>query len=568
MNIKELLLLVNLLAFFFWSVAGFAETPDLLVQLPVKWQSELEPVPDSARGSGLDLSAHKKISSVRSQLIQTLQKKTLSRQELAGAYARLGAYYLHYAIYTLAELSYANAAKLDPDDFRWAYYLAFTAHQSGLPEMALQRYARARQLDDHYPPLDIRVADIHLDLNQLNAAAENYRRAVAIQEFAAPAEYGLGQIALLQRQYNQAITHFEKVLHLDPKATQTHYPLAQAYRALKQNDKARQSLALYAKGKPEIDDPLIRLIKNLEQVAALHFNNAVTAVNQGKFALAQKEFAAGLELDAENAAAHVSYARALLLAGQDEIRVSQELQQAITLDNDNTLALFLLGILADAKNNQPLAVNYYQQVLHIDPDHSGAHFYLAEHLFNKADFSTACPHYKQTIALEPMNLTAQLKNLICLEKQGQPDPLLYAQLDMLQKRFTDLLLFRFYQVHLLALSNIAEFRDAPKALAMAQKLVEMQPIAPHFAALALAFAANGEFNKAVRLQDSLINTEYSSISNDIGKTEKDQAKHTLSLYQSGQLPEREDWFSVEPGAMNKPIDPHGPFRYYPAPRPY
>lgn len=543
--------------------AVLAETADLLVQLPSQWQSELKPIPDSARGSGLDDASREKISLARWQVVQVLRQKTTTRQELARVYARLGAYYLHYSVYTLAEPSYANAAKLDPQDFRWIYYLAFIAQQTGRPELALKRYARARQLDSNFPPLDLHVADIQLDLNQLDTAQEAYERAAGTSEFTAPAEYGLGQIALLQRDYTAAITHFEKVLQLDPGAAQTHYPLAQAYRALKQNERARQHLSQHAKGKPEIDDPLIKTIKNLQQGAALHFKSAVTAVNQGQFDLALKEFAAGLEQDPQNAAAQVSYARVLYLAGKDKNRVRQELQQALSLDNSNTLALFLLGVLAAAEANDTQAVKYYQRVLQIDPDHAGAHFYLASQLFNHTDYAAACPHYNTTIELEPMNLNAQLKYLSCMENQGSSDTALYAQLETLHKRFPHYVLLSFLQVHLLALSSDTNVRDTNRAVVLARQLAEAQVILPHLEALALAYAANGDFQRAVEIQRELISAADSHMGN-----EQKQAEALLALYQSAKLPGLKKWFGQGLFTRQEPFDPSGPFRYYPAPRPY
>ena len=563
---KKSLLQVQSLALLLFACNGFvlAEIPQLLVQLPSQWQNKLEPIPDSATGSGLDDNARDKISAVRSQVTQALMQETISAKELADAYARLGAYYLHDSIYTLAELSYNNAAKLAPEDFRWLYYLAFTFHQSGRTDLALQHYARARQLTEAYPPLDLRVADLYLDLNQLTTAEKYYRLAVEHKEFAAPAEYGLGQIALLRRNYPAAIEHLNRVLQLDPGATQTHYPLAQAYRAVRQNDKAKQHLALYAKGKPEIDDPLIKVIKQLEQVAALHFNNAMTAVEQGKFDTALNEFKLGLELEPENAAAHVSYARVLFLAdsGNKSI-VTQELQYALRLDKENTLALFLLGILSEAGEDNSAAIRYYQSVLQVDPEHAGAHYYLSQLMIENEDYAAACPHITRTIEQEPMNLTAQLNFLSCLEIQNQSDAAIYAYLEKLRHRFPDLPLLRFLQVNILALSHDETIKNPQKALKSAQQLVEMQAIPPHFAALALANAAKGNFQQAADIQRELIKTAEKN--NTLQKT---QDEELLALYQAGKLPGLTKWFPQQFFMHKGAVDVTGPFRYYPAARPY
>lgn len=61
----------------------------------------------------------------------------------------------------------------------------------------------------------------------------------------APAELQLGILKSEQGDYAAAISHFNRAAQIDPQLEETHYRLSQAYREVKQTDKAKEELRIY-----------------------------------------------------------------------------------------------------------------------------------------------------------------------------------------------------------------------------------------------------------------------------------------------------------------------------------
>lgn len=545
------LLMISLLL----QAAGAAE--DRLGNLPAPW-GHLLPVPQQATQAGLDDDAMGNIAEARANVDRSLDDKDIPAAELGLRYGTLGSFYLRYNVFSLADLCFDNALKLDPENFRWAYLLAYVAQKSGRPELALQRYQAASKLDD-YPTVQIRIAEINLNLNRPEAAESAYTQALKVPELRAPAEFGLGQIALLRRNYSQSVRHFEQALALDPDALQAHYPLAQALRALKQTDKAREHLKQHGKGLPKVKDPILGNVKKLGDSAFKYFNQAIGAVHQQDYPNAIAAFEEGLRKQPDNAYARISYARVLYLQEADPARARAELEKALAADKDNALGYFLLGILDDAGRQPDAAISHYRQTLAIDPEHAGAHYYLANSLLHKQEYQQALPHYEKTLQLEPKNLNAYLMYLSSLELVGADDKLLLEKLDAAMTRFADNPLLQVYLIRLLALSPDPQVRNPEKSLELARSLVNRQAIQPHMEVLALSYAANGDFESAILLQEQLV-----TLSSLQPMMQDNSLSYVLSLYKNAQLPGVDRWFATQA----TPVNASEIFRYYPSAKPF
>ena len=215
---------------------------DNVSSLPAAWADKLLPVPvPNLEGQAADIRSG--LDEVRNAVNAALQKPEVSAAELAGAYGELGGLYQASFLRQSAEPCFQNAQRLEPENFRWAYYSAWLADQTGQTELALTRYEHARSLKPDYPPLTLRMADVWADLNETDKAEAAYRHVVSAPGLEAPALFGLGQIALLRRDYTGAIDDFSKALQFDPAATRIHYPLGQALHAVKRDAEAKKHLA-------------------------------------------------------------------------------------------------------------------------------------------------------------------------------------------------------------------------------------------------------------------------------------------------------------------------------------
>jgi hypothetical protein len=99
-------------------------------------------------------------------------------------------------------------------------------------------------------------------------------------------------------------------------------------------------------------------------------------------------------------------------------------------------------------------------------------------------------------------------------------------------------------------------------LSSAQQLNEQQRIPPHQELLALAYAASGDYPRAVSIQEELLNYARRAMPG-----ESDRVAQTLAYYQAQTLPPLDEVMNVT--AMQAPaFNASAAFRDYPAPRPY
>ena len=145
---------------------------DLVAELPGAWADTLLPIPQPDFGS-LDEAARSDLIEARNKVIAALQGQATT-DELAAAYGELGGLYQVHNVFRLADDGYTNAMRLEPEQFRWAYYSAWLAAVNGWDPIAVTRYEHARSLNPGYKALTLRLADVWFDLNQLEKAQAAY----------------------------------------------------------------------------------------------------------------------------------------------------------------------------------------------------------------------------------------------------------------------------------------------------------------------------------------------------------------------------------------------------------
>lgn len=493
--------------------------------------------------------------------VDTLLQSGAAAAELADAYGELGLLYQSHQLGQAAERCFGNAVLLAPDSFRWAYYLAWVALQSGRNELALQRFEQAGRLDPDYAVLTLRMADAWLGLNEQAQAQSAYEKVIDVEGLQAAARYGLGQIALLRREHAQAVEYLEAVLELDPGATRVHYPLAQALLALGQKDAARAHLAQRGNGLPKARDPLVEKLQTLKSGAPLHFSRAMKAVRGQDYAAAITAFEQGLKHDPANPDARVSYARALYLAGDSEA-ARAALEAVLAAHPEHITGRFLMAVLQDASGATAAAVGNYQRVLAQDPAHAGAHFYLANHGFREGRFADAAQHYAQAVAADARNVPARLLQLAALENIPGTDTRLRDQLEIAVQQVPEQPLFSIRLIRLLCTSPDPDVRDPAGALRLAERLAAEQAFPPYRELLALAYAATGDFEQAADTQEALALQAVWTMPAEANRLQKG-----LAAYREKRLP-GQDALSLLPPAQVMPPDTTAVFRDYPTARPY
>jgi len=553
-RIQPLILLTCLLA------GAPAVAGDMASDLPPSLAGSLRAITDVMLDD-MDTQARDSIELARRQLNAALQVQPVQADRLAAAYGELGGLYQVHFVFPAAEDCYHNAVQLAPDEFRWAYYAAWLADTNGRTRLALERYEHARTLKPGYKALTVRMGTVLLDLNELDRAQAAFEQVVNATGLEAASLYGLGQIALLQREYDTAIDVFTRALEYDPAASRIHYPLAQALRATQRNEAAKAQLALRGNQPPTFRDPQIESLEALKIGSRIHFIQAMKAIKQQDYAAASKAFAQGLAGEPDNVLARISYARTLYLI-DNKSGTRQALEAALALQPDNSLGLFLLGILTEEQGDAGKAADYYRRAIRHTPDHAGAHFFLANQCFRQGNYTAAAQHYASSIKGEPDNLGATIPYIATLQLTNASADRLMAELDTAIERFPEYPGFRYLQILLQAGSRDAAIHDPETALQNAQQLNNQQRLPPHQELLALACAATGDYAQATAIQEELLAYVRHAIPAEAGRVAQ-----ALAYYQDKTLPPLDELINY--AALQAPaFNASAAFRDYPAPRPY
>lgn len=509
----------------------------------------------------MDKQARDSIRTARQRLNEILQTQTVEPDKLATAYGELGGLYQAHLVFPAAADCYHNAMQLAPDEFRWVYYAAWLADTDGRTRQALAHYEHARRLKPGYQAVMVRMGNVLLDLNELERAQAAFEPVVDTTGLEAAALYGLGQIALLQRDYDTAIAAFTRALEYDPAASRIHYPLAQALRASQRNDEARAQLAMLGDQPPTFRDPQIESLEALKVGSRIHFLQAMKAIKQQDYEAASKAFAAGVGMEPDNIPARISYARTLYLTGNKN-GAREALKDAVALQPDNALGLFLLGVLTEEQGDAGKAADYYLRAIHHAPDHAGANFYLANQYYRQDKLAAAVKHYASSIAGEAGYLSAYIPYIGALLLSDAPATTLKTVLEAAVQQFPENPVFQAMQIMLLAASRDTAIQAPETALKRAQQLNNQYRIPPHQELLALAYAATGNYEQATAIQGELL-----SYAQQFMPTEADRVARTLSYYREGKLPPLDDL--IDRSALQAPpFDASATLRDYPTARPY
>ena len=220
----------------------------------------------------------------------------------------LGEVYLRKGEYVLSEGHSRRALELDPAYNYARHNLAVACfHQGRYGESA--RTARAtleenpRRVDTH-----VLLAKVHLDLQEPRQALTSLDRALELDPGSGMANYEYGRLLYGQGRYAEAAEHFRRTLLSRPRDFGLHYQLG---RALHQAGKAEAAIARYQQALA-----LERRPEALVAVGALH-------LVEGRTQRARSHFLQALELDPDNAEAHVNLALIDVEAGRHAAAVER-----------------------------------------------------------------------------------------------------------------------------------------------------------------------------------------------------------------------------------------------------
>ena len=403
-----------------------------------------------------------------------------------------------------AEPYFRRAARLDPTEPRWPYYLGHIERMQGNAVVAARHFERALALRPRDVATLVWLGRVLLDQGRADEAESFFSRALEQQPDLVAAHDGMGRALLTSGRFADATRHFEAALHADPTASAIHYPLALAYRGLGRTAEAESHLRLRGDVRPGLPDPLLAEVAGLLESAVVFEGQGDRALTRGDARAAVAAFRRALELAPERAATKQKLATALAVAG--DLPAALVLYQELLDANPNFAeAHYSLGAIHLGSGQLGEAANRFAAAVRADPSYLQARLQLAHVLRRMRRTDAALVEYDGALRLDPRLAEARLGYAVSLADAARWGSA-RAWLQEGRRTYPDHPEFTELLVRVLAAAPDGNVRDGAQAVALARALVEQSRSWRTLEALAMALAESGLFSEAVARQQEAIET--------------------------------------------------------------
>ncbi|HVS15397.1 MAG TPA: tetratricopeptide repeat protein [Thermoanaerobaculia bacterium] len=303
------------------------------------------------------------------QALVAAQRLVEARPRDAGAWGAYGMALDAHRQTAQAGTAYREAHRLDPGEFRWAYFLAGLLQYSD-PAEAVGFYRLAVEIDPGYAPARVRYGETLETLGRMEEAESQFREATRLAPDDPLGWFGVGRSELARGRVEPAVANLERAYRLDHGIQAVVATLSRALFRAGQGERAR-ALAGEARGLPRMThhrDPRRAAVRALAVDAESYLQRSRTYQEVGQLdrSLAELETLANLEPDR----ADVHFAMAGIL---DRMRRPQEAQAAA------------------------------RRALELEPDRTDARAVLAGSLLKLERFGEAGVEARRVLAREPQN---------------------------------------------------------------------------------------------------------------------------------------------------------------------
>ncbi len=364
--------------------------------------ARLVPIPEVDL-RGVDEAVRDQIDRQRGLLEDALARGASTEadaEQLGLLFGDAGQLYLVYDLLPAARACLANAAELQPANFRWRYLLGSAAEHLGELEEAVDAYGQARAFRPDDPAIAIRLGRVHLELGRYEEARGNYQRALGLPGSVAAAHFGLGRVAFETDDPTTALRHFQAALREQPRADSLHYHIALAHRARGDDAATRAAMELRGEAPVAFADPIAAEIKESATGIGARLLLGRVALSANAFETAEEQFREAVRDYPESAAAKRSLAAALEGMGR-RAEAAMWYQEALELSPNDVGLLFRTGLLYNSEGRWEAAAERLGRAVEIEPSFGPAWVELARSLGETGDRLEAAEALTRALELAP-----------------------------------------------------------------------------------------------------------------------------------------------------------------------
>jgi tetratricopeptide (TPR) repeat protein len=456
------------------------------------------------------------------------QRARLEGRALGLAYGRIGINYLAHEQYEAAGASLRNAQVLDPANPRWPYLLGYLYQQTGRPEEAVTAYRESLLINRTYWQGFVRLGRALLDAGRIDEADAAFDVVLDANADSPVGLLGAGDVALARGENRQATSLYRRGLRFAPEANLFHRRLADAYARGGDPAAAEREEALAGSVEPELPDPMMAFVEAHTRGAAFYRDAAHKAEEMGSVPYAIRFYDIATSLQPDDIESLIKLGELQGSTGDFDGAMTTFARVAL-LEPDNPVANYFVGTLFERRGDERQAVEFYRKALETKPELVEPRMLLANSLMRRGEYDAAAEHYAQIAHQLPNSVEVQyllgLAWLAAGHCEWSQQVLARALAIAPGDGQVMTALARTYST----CEGVTD-EQRKQALDAATAMYERAPDGVTAETLAMASAANGQFEDAVDLQAQAM---FEAIKRG-EQSEVEWLKQNMSRYEAGQ----------------------------------
>lgn len=465
-------------------------------------------------------------------------KSVLIGDPLAETYALLGAAYARNGFPDAADVALADAVAIAPKNGRWLYMRGVLAATRNQNDAARKDFEQAFTLDQSYLPIRMAVASSRMASNDLDGARKLLEPFATRQQVVPIAV--LGDIAMKQKRYPDAVTLFKRAVALAPEATRLNAQLADAYTAVGDTKSAAEARAKAGNVAPSLYDPVGQRVLGGNASAATAkttaspkdqaIDEALAQIETRQYDAARKSLDAALQKSPNDSMLLTLYGRLEAMTGHLPAARTR-LDAALRADPKNGMALVWQGFADEIGNDDAAAEKAYKHAIDVVPAFDNTRIALATLYLRNKRYDEAIAQYQALLKINPKDGEAWTRLVAANAIAGRCADSLKSLNDALRGAPNEGFLLQLF-VRTASTCPAASAQEKRMALDYGLKLYRATNVPPISEAYALALAANGKWDDAVKTQEGVM---FMALRNG-GKETLAPYKEFLELFRAHKVP--------------------------------
>jgi tetratricopeptide (TPR) repeat protein len=317
----------------------------------------------------------------------------------------------------------------------------------------------------------------------------------------------LGEVALRQKRYAEAIAHVQRALALDPEATRMYAMLADAQSAAGNAKAAAEARSKAGAVAPRLSDTLAEGLfgvspapRTATDPTTKDLAEAARLLRLGQYDGARRRLDDALKRQPNEATVLALYARVEAASGNLAAAKSRA-ASAIAADKDSALAHLSQGVAQEMAGDDSAAQRAYEAAVRLDPKLAEARELSGTLLMRTGRNEEAITRYRDLVRLDPRNREYWMRLVAAYVVAGRCAAALSDVSEMLGLDDKNKFMLDVF-VRLASTCPAASSKERLGALEYGGKLYGEDATASVSEAYALALAANGRWDEAVKTQQA------------------------------------------------------------------